>query len=442
MSRTDILACTESRHLRRSGTASAGNGRAWSKLAAMLARGRASPRAVQSGERGTVAFMTALLAVPLIGMSALAVDVGAWQMNVSAMQSAADRAALAAGLVMSAGTSVAEKEARGVAAAHGYVHGVGAVDVAVTFPSATGGGTGVEVVITQPQQRFLSAVILNISPTASVKAVAAPSPVKTCIMALATTGAGIDANGQSSIDLSNCNIHVNSTSSCSVNLLTGSTVKGYDIFLSEPSKPTCASGLSAAHEIKVGASPAQDPYASDSSPSPSLPCKSVGASTGFISISPGTYCEVTFNTNTSLYLSNGTYIFTGYGIKASGSTAINGSKVFLVFAGLSAGIEASGEFALNLTSMTTGPYAGKVIWAKENTAIGIKAHNGSQFALNAAGVIYMPKSEISAAGNFNNSCTLIVVKKLILINKAKFSSKYCSESTLRMVGGTTYSLKE
>ena len=141
-------------------------------VAAVLDLRQGLPGAERSDTRGGVAAMTALLAVGLIGVSALAVDVGVWEVNKSGLQGAADQAVLAASLAASSGNIVMTNEAKGIAAAHGFVNGTDDVTVTLNKPPATGAyagvATAIEVVITQQQKSFLSGVVNNFSaPVAS-----------------------------------------------------------------------------------------------------------------------------------------------------------------------------------------------------------------------------------------------------------------------------------
>lgn len=437
------LISAASRCFRRGGAASTLGGRARSSTA-MLVQERAPSRATRLNERGTVAVMTAMLAVPLIGVSALAVDVGAWEMNTNAMQDAADRAALAAGLVMSAGTGVAQNEARAVAAAHGYVHNVGAVDVAVTFPPMADGGSGIEVVITQPQQKLLSGVLLASSPIASVKAVAGASQAKTCIMALAPTGAGIKSSGSGMIDAGTCNIYVNSTSACDVVLSGNLKIKGLDVFLGEPGTPACvqrpAGSVSATRNLKLASPPAKDPYEKRAIPVPASSCASADITKSVISLNPGTHCNLNLSGTKTVNLAPGLHVFDNASIRSSSDVTINGTNVSLVFTGSSpGGIFSSNSLSINLTPMKAGPTAGIAIWIDKRGDTGIKS--SGNLGLNIAGAVYIPGSDITWSGNVNSPCTQLIARSIVFSGTANFRHE-CSGYGVESVSNTGgYKLK-
>jgi hypothetical protein len=84
-------------------------------------------------DRGYVMALTALLLVPLLVLTAFAVDLGSWYGQAAKMQRTADAAALAG--VIYADDTVANQWdtiARGVAQKNGYVNGVNGVTVTVT----------------------------------------------------------------------------------------------------------------------------------------------------------------------------------------------------------------------------------------------------------------------------------------------------------------------
>ncbi len=82
-------------------------------------------------ERGYAIVLTALILVPLFGFAGFAVDVGAWYARASAIQKAADAAALA-GVVWQPDLATATAVARAEAAKNGFVDGVDGVTVTVS----------------------------------------------------------------------------------------------------------------------------------------------------------------------------------------------------------------------------------------------------------------------------------------------------------------------
>lgn len=419
----------------------------------IAARRRRSLRVRWSDKRGSVAVMTAMLAVALIGFSALAVDVGTWEVNKGAMQGAADQAALAAGLAMSAGRDAAQKEAKGLAAAYGFVD-AGAVSVAVNIPPTTGSyvrsANAVEVVITQLQPRLLSGVLLKTSPTAAVRAVAVPGQASACIMALNPTKTGISGSGLGTIDAGACNIYVNSPDACDVSLSGSVAIKGFDVFLGRHSQNSCASGsanVTASNQMHLDAAPASDPYASRTIPTPSPTCMpKVDTKPAIITLDPGTYCDGFSLSGKTVNLNSGVYIFNSRSanISTSGTNVINGTNVTLVFTGDKksgyAEITKSGTLNLNLTPMTTGPTAGISLWLDGKGGVDFDPSGTTN--LNITGAFYAPNSKVGWSGNMNSRCTQLIADSIVFSGTSNFQHD-CSGLGVSDVGGASgYTLLE
>lgn len=420
-----------------------------SGLAAAVALWKPSG-ALRADRRGSFAIITAMLGVVLIGTAALAIDVGNWQVNKSAMQGAADQAALAAGFAMPNGTAPAQNEAKGVAAANGFANGQGGVTVTVATPPSSGSHAGaanaIQVTIAQPQQRFLSSVVLNTAPTISATAVSAAPPANTCIMALAATGAGITANGSGTIGADNCDIYVNSSDNCDVTS-SGVSVSGYDVFLSTKTMPSCLSSASITsthtptHTPTLGATPAVDPYASNTIPTPTPPCKTVSTSSTTVHLTPGTYCSLAFSSpqNGSLQtvtLDPGLYVFDGGNLSVSGNVVINGTGgVTLVFTSSGSsygGIMISGTVTLNLNAMTSGATAGMAIWidGRGRAAFLLSGTN----ILNIQGAVYAPRSAVAWSGGASSPCTQLIASTITFNGTANFQHK-CAGIPVKDVPG-------
>lgn len=108
-------------------------------------------------EGGYAIILTALILVPLFGFAGFAVDVGAWYARASAIQKAADAAALA-GVVWQPDLATATAVAQAEAAKNGFVDGVDGVTVTVTDI----GQNQLEVEITDDQvDLFFSSLFLD-----------------------------------------------------------------------------------------------------------------------------------------------------------------------------------------------------------------------------------------------------------------------------------------
>ncbi len=396
--------------------------------------------------RGSVAITTAILGGALAGFVALAVDVGSWEANRSAMQGAADQAAMAAsyaitsaliaGQPTAAQTAAAQKEARGLAAAHGYVDGAAGVGVAVNIPPRSGShaasARAIEVVITQPQQVFLGGMIMGGTPMATARAVAVPGPATTCIMALSPAGVGITDAGLGTV-ATNCNIYVNSAASlagCDVALAGVVALVGYDVFLGQP--PCAGLGLTAVaatDRLRANAAPAADPYAARVIPAPTRPCMPVQTplqlllSPPTITLNPGTYCQsLVFPALKQVVLNPGLYVFDNADLAFAGLGTLTGNGVSLVFTssdGTRYGtlLAAAAAATISLTPMTTGPTAGIALWLDPNAPAmpptPALALTTVASVLNINGAIYAPGGEVDVLGIASTAqCTQIIASSI------------------------------
>ncbi len=107
-------------------------------------------------EHGYITPMTALLLVPLLIFAAFSVDIGGWLSQATKAQNAADAAALAAAVHLPDKT-LANSTARDLAAANGFVDGVGGVDVLVTYPQ----DDIIRVEIVHEARFFLSRIVME-----------------------------------------------------------------------------------------------------------------------------------------------------------------------------------------------------------------------------------------------------------------------------------------
>ena len=93
-------------------------------------------RRAERGERGYVLAFTAIILIPLLAISAMATDIGAWYDEATEIQKAADAAALA-GVVWLPDFSKARSVALETTKANGYDDAAGNIEVVVTQPSRT-----------------------------------------------------------------------------------------------------------------------------------------------------------------------------------------------------------------------------------------------------------------------------------------------------------------
>ena len=144
---------------------------------------------VRSSERGQLIPVVALSLTVLMGVAALAVDVGYWRYQQRLEQSAADSAAIAGASELNypAASDVAAA-AQSDASSNGFTQGSADATVTIHSPPQSGPNTGninaVEVIVTKLQPSFFAG-IFGTSETVSARAVAVMSPAHAgCIYVL------------------------------------------------------------------------------------------------------------------------------------------------------------------------------------------------------------------------------------------------------------------
>jgi Flp pilus assembly protein TadG len=180
----------------------------------MFTRIAALARNIRQAREGAVAIQMALIFTALIGMGALASEIGFALYKHRQMQSAADAAAYGAAIAKSAGyPATLATEAYADAAAVGFVNGVNGVTIAVNNPPTSGPNTtntsAIEVIITQPQTLTVVGAVNSLTGSAN------PSGLFNLgVRAVATAGAG-----------GGCAWQLGSSANPGVTISNGATVK-------------------------------------------------------------------------------------------------------------------------------------------------------------------------------------------------------------------------
>lgn len=203
-------------------------------------RVRSIIRRLAGDSRGATAVATGLAFVVLAGFAGLAVDVGSWETAKRRMQNAADDAAFAAAVAHAGGASddYAKTTGKAVAVQMGFVDG-GQTHVTINNPPASGSHSGSssawEAIVSQPQKMWFASVFLSAAPSASARAVAAPSSGPTtgaCVISLdpSNKNGAITISGSGSATLSNCDVYLNSSNSTALTISGSASLVATDLF--------------------------------------------------------------------------------------------------------------------------------------------------------------------------------------------------------------------
>jgi Flp pilus assembly protein TadG len=379
-------------------------------------------------QRGTIAVITGLSATALVGFAALAVDVASWQVAQRSMQGTADMAAFSAALAHSKsnGTSVVT-QAKGIAAAQGYVDAQGGVTVTVNQPPASGSytsnATAVEVTVQQAQPRFLAGLLLASNPTVNARAVATITNTgPACVLALdPTANQALTVSGSASVNSPGCDIAANSTSSSAINMSGSSTVTTPCAVSAGGVNVTSGLTLTKCSTPTTSAAPTADPYASVPAPTHSGSCLTV-PNTTTVTLSAGYYCSgLHISGSQSATFGAGVYYVTGGNFQIDGSASGTG-VTFFTTAGNSVSI--NGSNTTNFSAPTTGAYSGIVFFGDRswNTSTNNQINGGSNTTI--TGAIYFPTEILSFAGGATSAsnCTQLVADKINITGSSYFNS--------------------
>ena len=186
-------------------------------------------RSTRQGQRGQLLPLMAIGIIAVLGVVALAVDVGFWRYQQRLEQSAADSAAMAGAIQLNyptaGSTSTPQLAAAASAKQNGFTDdaGVGNEVVAVTAPYAVtpsyAGATpypsnsAVQVVVQRKNQQFFSGIFGATTASSGARAVAVVQPdYSACLYQLdLTKGIGLTINGNKPLQTFKCGVVANGT---------------------------------------------------------------------------------------------------------------------------------------------------------------------------------------------------------------------------------------
>jgi hypothetical protein len=370
---------------------------------------------------GTVAVMSAICLIVLMGVAAFAIDAGLLQQQRRAAQAAADAAALAAADDLFANyptyngldtPGTAQTKALAAANANGFNNdGVNSV-VTVNIPPATGMHAGqagfAEVVINYYQSRGFSGIWgkdkLNVS--ARAVAIGQWTPFRDGILVLdPTLPAALSNGGNGAMQVVNADVIVDSNAPNAAVATGSGTLTAPNFYITGvPGTSTSGSGTFNGN-IYDNQVPTPDPLAYITPPDPSTltiqstnPTNYSGNRT--VNIQPGVYQggihvsgQVTLNMAPGLYyMDNGGFSFTGQGnLNANGVTVYTSPKT------TSDVVNVNGLGQVNWSPMTTGPYAGIALWQARSSTNNIYLTGNGTSAI--YGTFYAQHGTLVTQGN-------------------------------------------
>lgn len=351
----------------------------------------------------------------LVGGVGLGVESGYWYFKHRELQTAADVAAIAGAVEKRSGggTTAIGAAALTEAVEHGYVNGVGTIDV--NDPPSSGpyntDEKAVEVLLTMPATRFFSKVISDTEVTLSVRGVARYDfDGEACILALDPEAAGaVTFTGNALTLINGCNVMSNSLANNSL-IVNGSAdvtmpcaMAAGGVSVDEGltlTDPDCS-------EPQENMTPAADPFADVEEPEVTGPCLSLPGGVGAMTLSPGRYCDGGPLKGDKTFLP-GVYVFDGVDFAANATANISGSGVTF-FMTNDATADINGSAHVDLSAPTSGAYKGLLFFGDRDNSYNQNKFNGNATS-SLTGALYFPAQDVEYLGNFSgdNGCLRVV----------------------------------
>ncbi len=400
----------------------------------------------------TTVLVTAGL-VAILGISALAVDVGELWTTRHLMQTAADAGALAGVDAITIGQTTLDQitvAADAATAQNGFTSNSGTtvnpstVTVSVVNPPTTGpyanNTNAVQVTVAQVQPTFFMRVLGWTSVPVSAQATALTTSGGSCVYALNSSASGtIDFSGNGSLS-STCGVYDDSNSSSA--LVVGGTstlsaplvgvVGGTSINGGGSTPPT--SGI-AAFGDPLAWVPEPTGYSCSSFPGDNI--------NSSVTLSPGTYCGgiKISGSNTNVTFDPGTYVIDGGGLTISSGGTVSGSGVTFYLTGVNkaasnpqdyGGVNINGG-TVNLSApcnSSGGGIEGMLFFQDRSITSGVGSVINGNTASTFTGAIYFPTTSLQYAGTSGaDQYTYLVSDTLTITGTTSIGNNYsCLEN--------------
>jgi hypothetical protein len=389
----------------------------------------------------------------LIGFAGLATDVGLWLYAHQTMQAASDSGAVSAATAYTvSNASNLTVQASAVTSYYGFVNGTDGVTVTANRPPTSGAYQGssnaVEVIVQQPQRRFLSALWGSGQVNVQSRSVALAAGGLACVLALDPTASGaITAQGNTNIDLNGCSLFSNSNSASSITDGGSAILSAYSV--GAVGAISGAAAMSTTLGVTTGDTPLPDPYASTTFPSFSGCDQHNFTAKTTVTINPGVYCGgIGLNANANVSLNPGIYYLDQGSLSVNGGATLTGDGVTLVFTSSKGSNYATatinGGATVNLSAPTSGPLAGIVMFGDRSMPVGttFKLDGGSTQEI--SGAVYLPEAATEYAGGANTAiptCTQLISDTITFTGSSNFAINCGSQGT-KPIGSMTARLVE
>ncbi len=396
-------------------------------------------------ESGQALIPAVMLMVGVLGFVGLAVDVGQMRLTARQLQTAADAAAVAGAIQISAcggvpGCSVMRASVTSALVENGISNstlgvncssstGSGIVVSLNNAPCALGSSTNdpnygdvtyVETVLSKAQPTYFAALFGITTMKLSARAEAGVKSPSACMYALDAVGSGaLTVLPSANIESPNCGIVVESSRSAAISCASSSSISASQISVvgSHLSFPC----LIHPGPVAINMPGTPDPLAylpkpavggcGSSTASPYMGAKYpvVAARGGNIIFYPGTYCGgISIPTTATVTFMPGTYILTSWngsnGLSVSCGATVNGSGTMFYNYGPSGSIRmlassgaSSGGGGVHLTAPVGGPYSGILFFQDPGNTAAATLIGTSNWNTVLEGAFYFPSAMVNYA---------------------------------------------
>jgi Flp pilus assembly protein TadG len=396
---------------------------------------------------GQTFLLVSIALVVLLGMAALAVDIGDLWTTRRLMQSAADAGAVAgADEIAIGGTSSNITAAAKDAASHnGFADGgtrPGASDtitVAVHNPPTSGpfaaNSNAVQVDVSENQPTYFMKVLGWSAVPVSTTAVAVTLGSGSCIYSLNPTAPGAITVGGTAAVTSSCGLYDNSSRGSALTVSGGGTITaplvgvvGGTSINGGGSSPPSTGIAQFGDPLAYVAAPSFDPSS----------CSSFHTQNISGSISPQTFCGgIHINAGNTVTFSPGLYVMDGGGITIDGGATVSGSGVTFYLTGANGnGSNAKNYSGVTINSTATvtlsspcsssgGSIAGMLFFQDRSITNGNGSTINGSASSTFTGAIYFPTTPLSYAGSTGVSgFTLLVSDTLSFLGNSTMGNNF------------------
>lgn len=400
-----------------------------------------------SKQRGQAFWVVTAALVALLGIGALAVDIGNLWTTKRLMQSAADAGAMAGAdaIAISASSANVTSSAQAASAQNGFTDGSATtrsshtVSVAVHNPPQSGpyatNSNAVEVKVTQVQPTYFMRVLGWSTVPVSTDAVAVTVSGGSCVYALDPTASGaITVAGTGNID-SQCGVYDNSNNSSALTVSGGGVIEaplvgvvgGTNVNGGGSTPPT------------TGIAAFGDPLAWV--PEPTVPSCSGNYNMLNISttqtLNPGLYCGgIKLNGGSNVTFNPGTYIIKGGGLVVLAGATVSGQGTTFFLTGQNnknnnpssyGGVQIAGSSNVHLSapcSSSSGGIEGMLFFQDRAITAGVGSVINGSSTSTFSGALYFPTTSLSYSGSSGAGYTLIVADTLTINGTTSVNSNY------------------